>query len=208
VPSVGAAQGGARFRDRRRGCEGGRSRAPSQAGVGGPRPALGRGLEVSAHNRGHEAREVMWNVGKSVTCVPMPCSPRWRWAACGSALRPSTTRRTWPRKDLRAGEDVIVLRAGDVIPQVVSPAPHVAEHKRRPPRPHPPAHCPFCNTRTIKPQDGVFTKCPNPVCPARLWQLLKHFVSRGAMDIDGLGRSRSRSFRSRSSWRRPVISTA
>jgi DNA ligase (NAD+) len=39
----------------------------------------------------------------------------------------------------------------------------------------------------VKPGDGVFTKCPNPLCPARLWQLLKHFVSRGAMDIDGLG---------------------
>jgi len=80
-----------------------------------------------------------------------------------------------------------VLRAGDVIPQVVSPAPHVAEHKGRPRRPHPPKRCPFCGTPTIKPDGAVFTKCPNPVCPGRAWQLLKHFVSRGAMDVDGLG---------------------
>ena len=46
---------------------------------------------------------------------------------------------------------------------------------------------PVLQHHDVKPQDGVFTKCPNPVCPARLWQLLKHFVSRGAMDIDGLG---------------------
>jgi DNA ligase (NAD+) len=91
------------------------------------------------------------------------------------------------RKDIRAGEDVIVLRAGDVIPQVVSPAPHVVERKRRPRRPRPPAKCPFCATPTIKPEGSVFTKCPNPACPGRAWQLLKHFVSRGAMDIDGLG---------------------
>ncbi len=91
------------------------------------------------------------------------------------------------RKDIRAGEDVIVLRAGDVIPQVVSPAPHVSERKRRPPRPRPPAKCPFCGTPTVKPEDAVFTKCPNPLCPGRAWQLLKHFVSRGAMDIEGLG---------------------
>jgi DNA ligase (NAD+) len=89
------------------------------------------------------------------------------------------------RKDIREGEEVIVLRAGDVIPQVVSPAPHVAERKRRPKPPAPPARCPICNTPTVKPEESVFTRCPNRDCPGRRWQLLKHFV--GAMDIDGLG---------------------
>ena len=91
------------------------------------------------------------------------------------------------RKDLRPGEDVIVLRAGDVIPQVLSPAPHVVENPTRPPIPRPPARCPFCNTKTVKAEGEVFTKCPNRDCPERRWQLLKHFVSRGAMDVDGLG---------------------
>ncbi len=89
------------------------------------------------------------------------------------------------RKDIRIGEDVIVLRAGDVIPQVLSPAPHVAERRGRPPAPHPPARCPVCDTATVKPEGSVFTRCPNLVCPGRRWQLLTHFV--GAMDIDGLG---------------------
>jgi DNA ligase (NAD+) len=91
------------------------------------------------------------------------------------------------RKDIRPGEDVIVLRAGDVIPQVVSPAPHVAEHARRPRRPSPPRRCPFCSTPTVKPEGAVFTRCPNRDCPERRWQLLKHFCSRGGMDIAGLG---------------------
>ena len=95
------------------------------------------------------------------------------------------------RKDIRPGEEVIVLRAGDVIPQVLSPAPHMAERAKRPPRPTPPARCPICDTKTIKPEASVFTKCPNRNCPGRRWQLLKHFV--GAMDIDGLGESRSAS---------------
>lgn len=89
------------------------------------------------------------------------------------------------RKDIREGEDVIVLRAGDVIPQVLSPAPHVAEREDRPPPPKPPAECPICHTPTVKPEDSVFTRCPNRDCPGRRWQLLKHFA--GAMDIDGLG---------------------
>jgi DNA ligase (NAD+) len=132
-------------------------------------------------------QKVMWNVGKFGDLRPYAeLAPV---DVGGVTIRQATLHNEQDivRKDIRAGEEVIVLRAGDVIPQVISPAPHVAERPDRPQPTHPPKRCPFCKTPTIKPDDGVFTKCPNPACPARAWQLLKHFVSRGAMDIDGLG---------------------
>ena len=131
--------------------------------------------------------KVMWNVGKFGDLRPYAVLAPV--AVTGVTIRMATLHNEQDivRKDIREGEEVIVVRAGDVIPQVVSPAPHVAERSHRPPTPRPPKRCPFCNTKTVKPKDSVFTQCPNRDCPARAWQLLKHFVSRGAMDIDGLG---------------------
>jgi DNA ligase (NAD+) len=148
-------------------------------------------------------REVGWNVGKFGDMRPYAILEP---VTVGGVTISSATlhnEEDLRRKDIRAGEDVIVLRAGDVIPQVVSPAPHVVEHKRRPPRPRPPARCPFCATKTVKPRDSVFTTCPNRQCPERAWQLLKHFVSRGAMDIDGLGEKQVRLLQERELVRVP-----
>ena len=131
--------------------------------------------------------KVMWNVGKFGDMRPYAVLAPVEVGGVTIKLATLHNEEDILRKDIRAGEDVIVVRAGDVIPQVVSPAPHVAEHENRPALPHPPARCPFCNTPTVKSEESIFTKCPNRDCPARAWQLLKHFVSRGAMDIDGLG---------------------
>jgi DNA ligase (NAD+) len=131
--------------------------------------------------------KVMWNVGKFGDLRPYAVLAPVAVGGVTIKLATLHNEEDLARKDIRAGEDVIVLRAGDVIPQVLSPAPHVVENKARPPRPLPPARCPFCDTETVKPPDGVFTQCPNRDCPARAWQLLKHFVSRGAMDVEGLG---------------------
>jgi DNA ligase (NAD+) len=132
--------------------------------------------------------KVMWNVGKFGDLRPYAVLTPVAVGGVTIKLATLHNEEDLRRKDLRPGEEVIVMRAGDVIPQVVSPAPHVLDRSgKRPPRPRPPSRCPFCNTKTIKPREGVFTQCPNRDCPARAWQLLKHFVSQGAMDIEGLG---------------------
>jgi DNA ligase (NAD+) len=131
-------------------------------------------------------REVRWNVGKFGDLHPF--AELEPVHVGGVTVKRATlhNEEDLARKDIRPGDEVIVLRAGDVIPQVVSPAPHAVERAGRAEPPLPPAECPFCGTPTVK-GAGVFTKCPNRACPERQWQLLQHFASRGAMDIEGLG---------------------
>jgi DNA ligase (NAD+) len=130
---------------------------------------------------------IEWNVGKFGDLHPFAVLEPVHVGGVTVKLATLHNEEDLARKDVRPGDEVIVLRAGDVIPQVVSPAPHAVERKGRARPPRPPARCPVCDTPTVKPDDAVFTICPNRECPGRQWQLLKHFVSRGAMDIDGLG---------------------
>ena len=89
------------------------------------------------------------------------------------------------RKDIREGDRVIVQRAGDVIPQVVGPAPEQDGRRRKAWRM--PDNCPVCSTPIVRAEGEARHYCPNRACPSRGYEGLKHFVSRGAMDIDGVG---------------------
>ena len=134
---------------------------------------------------------VEWNVGKFGDLHPFAVLEPVHVGGVTVKLATLHNEEDVARKDIRVGDEVIVLRAGDVIPQVVSPAPHAVEREGRSPAPRPPARCPSCGTPTVKPEGAVFTKCPNRLgCPGRQFQLLKHFASRGAMDIEGLGEER------------------
>ena len=89
------------------------------------------------------------------------------------------------RKDIRVGDWVTVERAGDVIPQVVGP---ILERRTGQEEVFEmPVDCPVCGTLVVKPESEAMHRCPNTSCPAQFFELLKHFVSKGAMDIDGLG---------------------
>lgn len=87
------------------------------------------------------------------------------------------------RKDVRIGDTIIIHKAGDVIPEVVG-----AVLSLRPPVariPEVPVTCPSCGSPVFR--DGAFLRCDSAECPAQLQTRLEHWVSRGAMDIDGLG---------------------
>ena len=90
------------------------------------------------------------------------------------------------RKDVRAGDTVIVQRAGDVIPQVVS-----VDLDKRPKNAKPykfPETCPECGSAAVRPEGEAIRRCTGGlICPAQATERLRHFVTRGAFDIEGLG---------------------
>ncbi len=89
------------------------------------------------------------------------------------------------RKDVRAGDTVIVQRAGDVIPEVVGPV--LEKRPTDAAEPVGPVVCPVCDTPVIRKPGEVALRCPNRHCPAQVQTKLEHFVGRRMMDIEGLG---------------------
>ncbi|MGO8882031.1 MAG: NAD-dependent DNA ligase LigA [Desulfomonilaceae bacterium] len=89
------------------------------------------------------------------------------------------------RKDIREGDVVVIQRAGDVIPEVVKVRSECRDSYSQPYQI--PDHCPVCGSDAVRLQGQAAKRCLNSSCPARLKETIKHFASRDAMDIEGLG---------------------
>jgi DNA ligase (NAD+) len=87
--------------------------------------------------------------------------------------------------DIRIGDTVLVTRAGDVIPRVVGPV--VSERTGRERKFKMPQRCPVCGSDVDHPPNEAMARCTNAACPAQAYERLRHFASRGAMDIEGIG---------------------
>jgi DNA ligase (NAD+) len=90
------------------------------------------------------------------------------------------------RKGLKAGDHVLVQRAGDVIPEIVKPVIEQRDGSEKTIRM--PENCPVCQHRLIMPEGEAITRCPNSHCPAQRLRLLIHYTSKAGMDIEGLGK--------------------
>ncbi len=138
-------------------------------------------------------KEVVWNVGRTGHLVPFAMLEPVHVGGVTVTTATLHNEEDLARKDVRKGDEVVVMRAGDVIPQVVSPK--LPRKHRAARREKPPANCPACGTPTVKLEDSVFTICPNrSLCPGQAFQHVKHFVSKGAMDIEGLGEKQAQTF--------------
>jgi DNA ligase (NAD+) len=128
---------------------------------------------------------IVWNVGRTGRLLPFAMLEPVHVGGVTVSTATLHNEEDLAKKDAREGDEVVVTRAGDVIPQVIAPLIQRREGKRLR-KPKPPKKCPACGTETIKPEDSVWTICPNRRgCPGQNFQLVKHF--RGAMDIEGLG---------------------
>lgn len=131
-----------------------------------------------------QLEDIIFTVGRTGQITPNAVLAPVKVA--GSTIRRATLHNeSYIReKDLRIGDYVIIHKAGDVIPEVVEP---VLERRQNVSLFEMISKCPICHTKLIKSPSGIDYLCPNNHCPARKIEGLIHFVSRPAMNIDGLG---------------------
>ena len=130
------------------------------------------------------------NVGRTGAVTPYAVLEPVRLAGSTVQLATLHNEQEVARKDLRAGDIVLVEKGGDVIPKIVKPILSRRPRGKGAPKPFVmPTSCPACDTPLERPDDEVIWRCPNAICPAKLRRALRHYASRAAMDIEGLGES-------------------
>jgi DNA ligase (NAD+) len=138
-----------------------------------------------AHQGTSRIKEIIASVGRTGVITPVAMLEPVR---IGGVTVSRSTLHNWDeieRKDIRIGDTVVVERAGDVIPHVVT----VIKEKRtgRERHFHIPDACPVCGSRVVREEGEVAVRCVGLNCPAQVQERIRHFTSRDAMDIEGLG---------------------
>jgi DNA ligase (NAD+) len=130
-------------------------------------------------------KEIVVQVGRTGTLTPVAIMEPVRIGGAWVSRATLHNQDEIDNKDIRVGDTVVVQRAGDVIPEVVC-----AVRSKRTGRETPfkmPDHCPVCGSQVYKAEDEAAHRCLSMSCPAKLKEEIRHFASKRAMDIDGLG---------------------
>ncbi len=162
-----------------------------ELGVIGREPRWAVAYKFAPTTATTKLKQVVWNVGRTGALFPFAMLEPVHVGGVTVTTATLHNEEDLERKDVRVGDEVVVMRAGDVIPAVVSPV--TQKRKKGARKPKPPKKCPLCGTPTIKPEGAVFTSCPNRTgCPGQQFQHVKHF--RGALEIEGLGEKNAHRF--------------
>ncbi len=131
--------------------------------------------------------EIVWQVGR--TGILTPVANLEPVLLAGSTISRATLHNLdeIKRKDIREGDKVTIEKGGDVIPKVVNVI--FAERPENSKETEAPENCPVCGSNLFKPENEVAVYCENHLCPAQIKNRIRHFSSRAAMDIEGLGES-------------------
>lgn len=145
-------------------------------------------FKFAAHQAQTKVLAIEGSVGRQGTVTPVA---KLEPVVCGGVTISNTTLHNYDevkRLDIRVGDEVIIERAGDVIPKVVRVLPEHRTGKEK--KIHPPRKCPSCGGQVKKDtNEEVAYRCINPQCPDQRLRRIQHFASRNAMDIEGLGES-------------------
>ncbi len=158
----------------------------TRLGVVGKAPRGAVAYKYPAEQATTKVKDIFISIGRTGSATPVAILEPVLVA--GSTVQMATLHNESEvkRKDIRAGDTVIIHKAGDIIPEVIEPLIKLrtgAEKEFKMP-----LDCPECGTRLtkLKADDAVW-RCPNNNCPSRVWKRVQHYASKAALDIEGLG---------------------
>lgn len=154
-------------------------------GIVGKAPRYMMAYKFSAEQATTKILDIVWQVGRTGALTPTAILAP---VVVGGAKISRSTLHNFDeikRLDLRLGDTVIIERSGDVIPKVISVFKNLRTGKEK--KIEPPSICPICDSKIAKIQNEVAYRCTNKNCYAVSWRKITHFVSKGAVDLAGLG---------------------
>ena len=154
-------------------------------GVKTREPRWATAYKFPAHKAVTRIKNIIFSVGRTGTITPVA---ELETVRIGGVNVSSSTLHNWDeiaRKDIRVGDTVVVERAGDVIPHIIEV--NKDKRKRGAALPEPPKKCPVCGSAVEREEGEVAYRCIGLNCPAQVQERIRHYASRAAMDIEGLG---------------------